>query len=247
MAVITVRAANGELEQRELHDPPGKIRFSVGARDAPHAGVWTILGSRNIDSDVYIGLRAMMGCQKWSLHQTTWLYQWISRLDAWEFANSDDRAIDEWQLPPEVAGCTIAFSIRVRHQDLVQYDDDDQLPESILWVPSPAQGRGTEIRVMIVRPSAFVNSSETVFEFNGAELLDGFTLADGRYVLLVASTATVADDMNSLIRGWLDATLRQAPEGAVEAARSPRVAVGSVVGHGHVAWDLAIPPQVQLS
>jgi hypothetical protein len=85
--------------------------------------------------DLYIAQRDVAPYQKWSLHKTgDWLYQWVNseRAEnrARELGHAGGRVLDRWSQPPEVPGTgwTSAFSINTRHEDLVAYDNDSQLP-----------------------------------------------------------------------------------------------------------------------
>lgn len=213
--------------------------------------MWKIWTSPNW-ADVYIALRELGPYQKWSLHKPResggpgeWLYQWVkserAEKRAKELGNTQGRVLDKWQQPAELAGSgwTSAFSIRIRHQDLAEYDDS-QLPDDICWVPAPPEGTERQLHIAILRPRA----TETVFEMTEMVPLCGFGLVDGRYVLVLGSTHPIPDETNAKINGWIDAGLRAAPEGVVQKAESPRMAVHAIMDDGHrVAWDLAIPPE----
>ena len=67
----------GESETVELDGPGGTIRVVVG-EPGRQSGVWRIWATRNT-SDAYIGVRAILGYQKWSLHESgDWRCQWIN-------------------------------------------------------------------------------------------------------------------------------------------------------------------------
>jgi hypothetical protein len=82
-----------------------------------------------------------------------------------------------------------------------------------------------------------------VIDLKGMVPLCGFGLADNRHVLILGSTHTVTDDLNSKIAEWTDEGRRQLLARGVEADESVRMAVHSVLDDGHrVAWDLAFRP-----
>ena len=241
---ITIQLPNGEVEHHEI-TAGGKVRLAVGERDGPHGAVWTILATKN-EPSFYVMLRQLGALQKWSFHGTgDWRYQWVdtpqAEARARELGHEGGRALDEWRQPPEVGetGWTSAFSICIRHQDLERHDDS-RLPKNILWVPPPPEGKARQLHLAILRPTA------TMIDLKGMVPLCGFGLTGNRHVLILASTHSVADDVNAKITSWLGEGLRRAPGGVVQQADIPRMVVHSIMDDGHrVAWDLAIPPALR--
>lgn len=235
---FVLQTPGGEVEQHAI-TPGGKIRLAVGDRDGPHGAVWNIWATKN-EPSFYIALRQLGALQKWSLHGTgDWRYQWIdseqAEARARELGHEGGRVLDQWPQPPEIgeSGWTSALSIRIRHQDL-ERRDDSQLPKDIYWVPPPAEGKGRQLHVAILRPTA------TVIDLRGMAPLCGFGLADDRHVLILGSNHDVTDELNSTIEEWTDRGRQHLATKGIEPGESTRMAVHSVLDGGHrVIWDLA--------
>ncbi|WP_353373465.1 hypothetical protein [Mycobacterium sp.] len=230
----------GESETVELDGPGGTIRVVVG-EPGRQSGVWRIWATRNT-SDVYIGVRAILGYQKWSLHESgDWRCQWISGERAVEFGRGGSRIIDQWSQPAEMgSGWTKGFSIRVRHQDLVEVADPAVVPADTLWIPPPPEGHLIALHVAIVRPD------QGVANLKGFIPLGGFTLPDRRAVLLGVSKEPVTEENNQVIAAALNTTIRLAADSgvdlsSVEAVRGALSCV-SPEGDRHV-WDVAVIDQ----
>jgi len=239
-----VELPDGEFEEHEVMRPGGMIRIAVGERDGRHGGVYRIWSSPN-SPDLYIAQRDVAPYQKWSLHKTgDWLYQWVdserAENRARELGHTGGRVLDRWSQPPELPGTgwTSAFSICTRHQDLVAYDTDSQLPADIRWVRPPPEGTARQLHITILRATA----PQAVLNLPKMVPLCGFGLAEDRLVLVLASTHPLTDETNAKINGWVDAARQHAGEGVVEAAAAPRVFVHSIADDGHrMAWDLIVP------
>jgi hypothetical protein len=73
---LQMRDNHGNAERVVLPGPGGEIRVVVG-EPGKQSGAWKIWAGPN-KSDVYLGLRAVLGHQKWSLHESgDWRYQWV--------------------------------------------------------------------------------------------------------------------------------------------------------------------------
>ena len=171
---LTLSDDHGNSESVVLHGPGGKARIAVG-EPGRHSGVWEIWSPRT-KNDVYIANKNIAGTQKWSLHESgDWRYQWISRLDAWRYAQTDDRLIESWSPPPELGptGWTSAFVIRVRHQDIVPIPGVS-VPADVELIREPHENRAVAVFVVIARPD------QGMLNLKGAVPLGGFTLMDGR-------------------------------------------------------------------
>lgn len=189
---FTMWTDDGDSETGELAGPGGIIRVAVG-EPGRQSGIWRIWAPPN-KSDVYIGVRAILGHQKWSLHESgDWRHQWVSPEKAAAFGKVDGRVIDQWQQPAEMgnSGWTKGFSIRVRHQDLVDVADSPKAPKDTLWIPAPPEGRFIRLHIAIARPS------DLAVPLNGLIPFGGFTLIDGRAVILGVTVEAVTDEHNT--------------------------------------------------
>jgi len=190
--------------------------------------------------DVYTGVRAILGYQKWSLHETgDWRHAWLTDEKAAEFGKTDDRIIDQWQRPEEIGetGWIKGFSIRVRHQDLVEVADPEKVPAGAVWIPSPPEGHVMSLRVVIAAPD------RGEIALTGLIPLGGFTLVDGRALLFVVSVDAVTDEHNQMIETALSEAVRLAAEKGVDfaAAIAPRAALSGHNAEGdRLVWDVAL-------
>ena len=102
---------------------------------------------------------------------------------AMHVANSDDRIIDRWVQPAEYEdiGWTLGFFIAVRIEDLVDYGDGEELPDSIVWLPPPPEDRLLMIHVVIARADRLDSYVQ------GVQPFDAFSLANGMVVILTLS------------------------------------------------------------
>lgn len=237
--LIWIQKANGEPETFELAGPGGTIRVVVG-EPGRQSGVWRIWSNPN-KSDVYVGIRALLGYQKWSLHESgDWRHQWVNRSIAAEWGNEGKRVIDQWSQPAEMAdsGWTKGFSIHVRHQDLVEVADPPSVPPDTLWVPPPAEGHYISLHVAIARPT------QRRANLRGFVPLDGFYLTDRRVVLLGAAQEPVTDETNKMIAGALERAVKAAKASGVDMSSvdAARAAVKCTSPEGdRYVWDVALP------
>lgn len=236
---LTLQTADGESESIALPGPGGTIRVVVG-EPGRQSGVWRIWAPKN-KFDVYIGVRALVGYEKWSLHESgDWRHQWISDEIAQEFGNSDDRIIDRWPQPAELgdSGWLHGFSIRVRHQDLVEVAEPEQVPADAVWIPIPPEGHAASLHVVIIRPD------RGLMELNGLIPLGGFTLVDGRALILAVSVDRLADAQNEMIASALAEMMLQAEAKGIDfgSAVAPRGALACNNDRGdRFVWDVAVP------
>jgi len=237
---LSCRDDQGNAENVVLDGPGGTVRVVVG-EPGRQSGVWRVWANPN-KSDVYVGVRALLGQQKWSLHESgEWRHQWIDREKAAEFGNTDNRVIDLWQQPEEVGdtGWTRGFAIRVRSQDLVVVANPEKVPAAAVWIPPPPDGHLVAVHVVIARPDlGEVALAPQLRPFGG------FTLFDGRVVLLVAGIERVTDEHNELIENSLAQLKRLAAENGVDLAAAGDVR-GAISGNNsegeRLAWDVALP------
>jgi hypothetical protein len=235
---LALRDEHGNSENVVLPGPGGTLRVVVG-EPGRQSGSWRIWAPPT-KFDVYIGVRAILGYQKWSLHETgDWRHQWLTDEKAADFGKTDNRIIDQWQRPEEIGetGWIKGFSIRVRHQDLVEVATPEKVPAGALWIPSAPEGQVMSLHVVIAAP----NRGEIAL--TGLIPVGGFTLVDGRVLLLVVSIDRVTDEHNQMIETALSEVMRLAQENGVDlaAAVAPRAALSghNAEGDRHV-WDVTL-------
>lgn len=191
---MTVWDAGGNPQELPLPGPGGTVRVVVG-EPSKQSGVWRIWSPPN-KFDVYVGIRAILGYEKWSLHETgDWRCQFINDEKAAEFGDGGSRIIDQWQRPAEVGetGLTRGLAIRVRHQDLVEVANPEKVPADAIWIPAPPEGYMVGLHVVVGRPS------QQLIKFSNLRLAAGFALVDEQAMLLFVSVDPVTDENNETI------------------------------------------------
>jgi hypothetical protein len=239
---LTLWDGDGNPHDVPLPGPGGTIRVVVG-EPGKQSGVWRIWAPGN-KSDVYIGVRAILGYQKWSLHETgDWRFQWINDERAAEFSDSGSRIIDQWDQPAEVGvtGWTRGLAIRVRHQDLVEVANPEKVPAEALWIPPPPEGHMVGLHVVIARPN------QQLVELSNVEPVGGFALVGGRVLLLLVSVDPVTDEDNQTIADAINqafglARARGIDLGSAVASRRAALGGNNLEGERWV-WDVALPRQ----
>jgi hypothetical protein len=235
---LAVWSDAGESETVELPGPGGTIRVAVGEHGR-QSGIWRIWAPPN-KSDVYIGVRAILGYQKWSLHESgDWRHQWVNTEKAAEVRKADGRIIDRWQQPAEMgnSGWTRGFSIRVRHQDLVDVANSPQAPKDTVWIPAPPEGHFMGLHVAIVRPV------DLAVPLTGFIPVGGFTLLDGRAVVLCVTVEELTDEQNQVIATAIEVVVQEAKRGGVDLSTvaAPRGALSCASAEGdRSVWDVAV-------
>jgi hypothetical protein len=232
--------SNGNTTSIVLPGPGGTIRFAIG-EPGRHSGSCRVFAPKN-KSDVYIAIRTIAGYQKWSLHESgDWRFQWVTSERALEFTEASERIIDQWSPPPE--GGRPAGRLDSRY-----------LFESRTSCRSPREIRNrcqrTQFGCLRRRrgtPGACMWSLRARTNHNSSSAalapFDGFTLADGRAVLLIASQEPVTNEVNQMLGAALTQGLGQAPAGDLAAAGAPRMLVvgDGPGGAGRLVWDIAVP------
>jgi hypothetical protein len=235
---LRITDSKGNVTNEFVQGPGGTIRFGIG-EPGRRSGVWRIFAPSN-KSDVYIGIRTILGYQKWSLHESgDWRHQWVTEEMAEEFTGSSDRIIDRWRQPAEVGatGWTRGFAIRARHQDLVTAPDAGAgKPADTLWLPAPPEGRAAVVQVVIARPD------QVEVTLHGMVPFAGFTLAGGRVLLLIFTHEALTDEQNRMVDGAIAKAIRMAPADKLNAADNPRgLLIGNNDDGDRGVWDCAIP------
>ncbi|ORW86900.1 hypothetical protein AWB92_24760 [Mycobacterium sp. IEC1808] len=237
-------ADGGNPQDIPLPGPGGTVRVVVG-EPGKQSGTWRIW-SPPTKFDVYVGVRAILGYQKWSLHETgDWRFQWINDEKAAEFGDgSGNRVIDQWERPAEVGetGMTRGLAIRVRHQDLVEVANPQKVPADAIWVPAPPEGHMVGLHVVVARPS------QQPIGLTNLMPVAGYGLVGGLAMLLFASVDPVTDENNQTIATALTEAIGRARVRGVDltSAVALRAALGANNSDGERSvWDVAVPTSTQ--
>jgi hypothetical protein len=236
--VVTLVIEDPQTHQRKnvpLPGPGGQVRIAVG-RPGHRSGAWRLWANRN-KSDVYVAARPIAGVQKLSLHESgDWRHQWVNPERAEEFTGSRDRILAIWRRPEEGPGGWIrGVSIWVPQPDIVDIPHDDQPHEGVVWLPEPPPGYVIGIHIVIAKPD------QGVVQVTGAVPVEGFTMANGMIVLVLASRIELTEER----RHWLDEQREraQAVVGHIDLtkASAPRMTLFGYENTGNrVLWDLAV-------
>lgn len=233
---LSLWTENGERRDIVLPGPGGTVRFCIGAADGDHSATWRVWAGSTA-SDVYLAVRDIAGEQKFSLHESgDWRHQFASPelAEAYGFGS---RIIDQWRQPPELgeSRLTLGFSVRARLRDLAAYPDRGRPPKDVVWLPAAPEGMATIAHIVIGR------LQELPFALSGRVPFAGFSLADGRAVLLVVGMEDIPPETNES----LDSVIRSVSERAeVSTAAMPRMLIHGSNEHGRFAWDVALSPKV---
>ncbi|APE17768.1 hypothetical protein BOH72_23400 [Mycobacterium sp. WY10] len=207
----------------------------VGEVDGDHSAVWRIWANRGT-SDVYVAVRDISGYQKFSLHESgDWRHQFVTREQAQAVAQTTNRILDQWRQPAEheQSRLTLGYTIRARSQDLASYPENKGFSKDLVWVPASPDDRVAVIHVAIAR------AQDAAVQMEGMVPIGGFTLADGRAVLVFYSLQVASAETHAQI----DAVKQQITEqwsGVTPAPSAPRIAIHGNNEHGRFSWDIAI-------
>jgi hypothetical protein len=165
-------------------------------------------------------------------------FAWVNTDRAMQFTQTTNRFIRQWAQPPELGGTgwTQAFSISVRHQDLMSIPDES-LPGEVIWVPPPDHRHALTVHIVIARPDHPVLTLKSLLP------VPLFTLADGRVVLLVVEKPVlVTDDQNEVLAATISKALELAPPDIDwQTVNAPRMlAVCETSDGGMSVWDLVL-------
>jgi hypothetical protein len=232
---------HGNPHDLPVPGPGGTVRVVVG-EPGKQSGVWRIWSPPN-KFDVYVGVRAIVGYQKWSLHESgDWRFQWVNDERAAEYGASGNRVIDQWHRPAPVGetGWTRGLAIRVRHQDLVDVANPEKVPAETLWIPAPPEGHMVGLHVVIARPN------EQPITLTNVKPAAGFALVGGLAMLLLASVDPLTDENDQTITDAIAQAIQLAHARGIDLASAvaPRAAIGGNNSDGErFVWDVAIPRQ----
>ncbi len=139
------------------------IRFGVRSPEGFRSSTWrcwTQTGGGK--HDFYVMCRAVTGALKTSMHQSglwhvAFSKEFIEKTSSEIGWTQDDRKIDEWLRPAEIApGITLAYRLVIPESALtirVTSDDD----KDVVWIPSPPKGMATEISFLLTSPKVVIS------------------------------------------------------------------------------------------
>ena len=161
------------------------MRVAIGER-GHRASIWRIWANRST-SDVYVAARAIIGVQKFSLHQSgDWRYQWIGG-NAEIYTDSNNRIIDRWERPPEPAhGWTRSVAIEVPHGHIDDIADDPDA--DVMWLPEGPVGHLGGFQIAVATPD------KGEIDLKGMFPLGGFQLVSGECVIVLYSQRQETND-----------------------------------------------------
>jgi hypothetical protein len=202
---------------------PGEftVRFAVGRPDGPRGSVWRLWTRK---SDVYISAWALTRIQKVSLHKSgLWRQAFTAEhVSAGSpfVAPDEDRAIEKWERPPEVApGVTKAFEIIVpssevttpKHPRAEAAFRKHFVGKEIQWIDPPPQDREVHFMVvftaMEVTDTSLPLSGWTGRDSLGSRLIAYRELSNTQTVWLVVYETATSEESKQLVTGFKQAML----------------------------------------
>jgi hypothetical protein len=148
--------------------------------------------ARGNSSTVVVTPRGISEDVKITLHEDwDWWFAFHNERRALELTGKFDWEAVRWKPPePNIAGCVHAVSVGSTRRTEQHYDED--VSAKIAWLDPAAPGHRVGIHLVIARPN------DVEARTNG-EFVDGFTLADGRLLLVYRSHSPFTPEMRSRI------------------------------------------------
>ena len=172
------------------------IRFAAGSPAAVFSGIWRLVTQRD---DVYLGAsKASMRVLKISLHKSgVWTFAATTQ-SGMSFENGNRRA-KRWTAPnPFAPGLVRGPSIVIPRTSLGSRPMPPDEPHGgVTWIPAPAMGQTAEIVMCFVDPGCALPIRQ------GETVLCDFLLANGRRVVLLASTRPSPSEFLRTVEGLL--------------------------------------------
>lgn len=218
LALWVENAANGR--KSELHllaegherrfpiEPAGDksaIRFAVG-EPGRRSTIWRLWAPPNKD-DVYLASRRTADIFKVSLHESgDYRMQW-STLDrknpnvVTHENSAGSRIMAQWQRqPPSMSGWQEALGLWVPTADVVEVPRDSEKYLDVQWLPAAPIGGVVQFRILIIEPMSAVYDISKLLESGVFSFINGFRLAGGRVLLLVAVTGPLTRSQAQRLR-----------------------------------------------
>jgi hypothetical protein len=238
MTTLVLEAPDGTRKAFTLDGPGGTERFAVG-EPGHRSSVWRMWSPKK-KNDVYVAARAIIGIQKFSLHESgDWRHQWIKGPATDEFIErAGTRILDQWQRPSELAkGWTRGLSIWIPHEDVIEFSGDEQPRKDVEWLPKPPPGHLMIFQIALVRPD------QGQVEMHQPLPVAGFDLIGGESVVVTAQVLEVDHHGRQYIEELRELVRRSMADVDISGRALEAVRCG-LVGHtadGHrMVWDLSV-------
>ena len=164
------------------------IRFAVGSRLQPMSAPWRLWTNR---SDIYMGVRMMLGHQKWSLHESG---IWASAFTSESGASLPDesRPHRTWHRPEEFQpGWTLSPVISVPwvpwHADFAAIS---AYRAETVWTPGPSPGEKVTLSILIAGSDRHITDITEVLD-SEERILGSLPLKNGERVWLRARKSSM--------------------------------------------------------
>ena len=242
-AHLLVGSVDGPELRLTVSDVGDGLRIAVGSLNE-RASIWRVTASRN---DVFIAARGMDRTMKVSLHESgVWRQAYLTPEHAAASGatglpqfNNDPRVLDRWEQPEGVSGWMHALSVWVPHGHLTPLPDELENPRKpIRWVSGPGPGELVGLHFAMVRPD------EGVLRLEGAAVVDGFALPNGRALIVLTSREPIEEARMKWARDMSTALLVMSQGGEVTVTGDPyRMGLFSTVGEDgrRICYDLRAP------
>ena len=183
------RDLTGKETVVELQRAGGEFRFSVGS-PGEQSGIWKITARPS----VVITPRGLTKDAKITLHREgDWWFAFHRPSRAQELTGKSDRKLVSWKPPtPNIAGWIHAVSVWMPHDELSRPYDDDDTSGKITWLDPAAPDHRVGIHVVLAKLNQVPGRSDGVF-------MNGFTLNDGRLLLIYRTHQSLSSEKRSRI------------------------------------------------
>lgn len=180
MGYLELESADGMKIVFEMQGPGGSASVAVG-EPGHRSGVWRIRCS-STSPDAY--LEGELKEPHYSFHASgDWHQAFKSVALAEKVTGERIRIFDEWKRQPaDQFGWTFAFTIWVPSEDVIDVPNDAQDGTNVIWLPQPAPGAVTAIRIVFAQP----NRGQVELP-EGVRPVGAFTLVDETVVLVMAN------------------------------------------------------------
>ncbi|HZO29109.1 MAG TPA: hypothetical protein VFH48_24310 [Chloroflexota bacterium] len=244
MVTLVTEPGDGRRVVEPLPGPGNPLRIAVG-EPGFQSSVWRVWANKKLDGDgvshsVYVGIRDLLGFQKYSLHRCEWFFQALGDHAKAQISRSGTRVLDRWPRPPEFApGWTKGVSIWIPERDVIEAPElrHSYAADDVLWLPKPKPGHAVGIHVVLAKPN------HGTVELSGAVPVAGCTLLNGECVLVLVGMRA----MNAESQAWLGVMRKSALFQLGRAGiKVPTTASTRLMLHGYdsdgnrMAWDLAV-------
>jgi len=184
------------------------IRFGIRSPEGFQSSTWNCWTENGTGKhDFYLTCRALRGALKTSMHQSgRWRVAFekpfIAKTSSEIGWSQEDRKIDEWPRPAEIApGITLAYRLVIPASALTiqvtLYNDD----KDVVWIPSPPEGMAVEISLLLTLPGVIVPDWPGKNSLMNTELVGTFLLENGETLWMVHRITPVPQLSTSNLKG----------------------------------------------